>query len=95
MPSPRNLRMQRQRAKVVRRQLARRLRNRFFRATARTFVTKARMAIESGDRPAADSAVAAAARQLDIVAGKGVIHRNNAARRKSRLMAAYARAFAG
>ena len=44
--------MQRQRAKVVRRQLARRLRNRFFRATARTFVTKARMAIESGDRPA-------------------------------------------
>ena len=43
----------------------------------------------------ADSAVAAAARQLDIVAGKGVIHRNNAARRKSRLMAAYAKAFAG
>ena len=93
MPSPRNLRMQRQRAKVVRRQEARRLRNRFVRTTARTLVGKARQAISGGDREAASGAVADAVRQLDRAAGKGVIHRNNAARRKSRLMAALAKAF--
>ncbi len=86
--------MQRQRAKVVRRQLARRIRNRYFRTTARTLVTKARAAIANGDQEAADTAVAAATRQLDTAAGKGTIHRNNAARRKSRLMAAYAKVFA-
>ena len=93
MPSPRNLRMQRQRAKVVRRQQERRQRNRFVRTTARTLVGKARQAISGGDREAASGAVADAVRQLDRAAGKGVIHRNNAARRKSRLMAALAKAF--
>ncbi len=85
--------MQRQRAKVVRRQQARRLRNRFFRTTARTLVNKARRTISGGDREAAAGAVAQAVQELDKAAGKGVIHRNNAARRKSRLMAALAKAF--
>lgn len=85
--------MQRQRAKVVRQQLARRLRNRFFRTTTRTLVGKARRAIAGGDRENAAAAVGEAVKQLDKAAGKGVIHRNNAARRKSRLMAAFAKAF--
>lgn len=64
----------------------RRLRNRPFRSAARTFVKKAELAIAAGDREAAQAAVLAATSQLDRVASKGVIHANNAARRKSRLM---------
>jgi small subunit ribosomal protein S20 len=56
---------------------------------ARSFVKKAEMAIRSGDIEAAKQAVANAVSMLDRVQSKGVIHRNNAARRKSRLMAKF------
>jgi small subunit ribosomal protein S20 len=64
----------------------RRLRNRVFRGNARTQVKKARMAIEVGAKADAKAAVEEAIRSLDKAASKGVIHKNNAARRKSRLM---------
>jgi small subunit ribosomal protein S20 len=64
----------------------RRLRNRFFRGAARKAVSKARLAIESGETPEAREAVILAVKALDKAAEKGVIHKNNAARRKSRLM---------
>lgn len=64
----------------------RRLRNRFFRGAARKAVSKARLAIESGETPEAREAVIQAVKALDKAAEKGVIHKNNAARRKSRLM---------
>lgn len=64
----------------------RRQRNRPFRSSARTLVKKAELAITAGDQSAAEAAVLTATRTLDRVASKGVIHRNNAARRKSRLM---------
>lgn len=64
----------------------RRLRNRIFRGRARTFVKKARLAIESGDVEAAREATRLAISALDKAAEKGVIHKNNASRRKSRLM---------
>ncbi|GAP11301.1 SSU ribosomal protein S20P [Bellilinea caldifistulae] len=64
----------------------RRLRNRFFRGAARKAVSKARVAIESGETPEAREAVVLAVKALDKAAEKGVIHKNNAARRKSRLM---------
>jgi small subunit ribosomal protein S20 len=63
-----------------------RLRNRPLRTAARTFVKKAELAIRAGDENAAAAAVGDAVSMLDRVASKGVIHRNNAARRKSRLM---------
>ena len=65
----------------------RRQRNKPFRTAARSSVRRAEMAIADGDETMATSAVAAAVSMLDRVASKGVIHRNNAARRKSRLMA--------
>lgn len=65
----------------------RRLRNQPHRTTARSTVRKANEAIAAGDETAAAAAVAAAISTLDRVASKGVIHKNNAARRKSRLMA--------
>lgn len=64
----------------------RRLHNRVYRGGARTKVSKARQAIESGDVEAARTATLAAVSALDKAASKGVIHQNNAARRKSRLM---------
>jgi len=64
----------------------RRLRNRPFRTSARTFVKKAELAIRAGDSTTASTAVGDAISMLDRVAGKGIIHKNNAARRKSRLM---------
>lgn len=63
-----------------------RVRNRPYRSAARTFVKKAEVAIKAGDQTAASSAVGEALSMLDRVASKGIIHRNNAARRKSRLM---------
>ena len=60
--------------------------NRVYRSGARTAVRKARTAIASGDSAA--DAVKEAISILDRAAAKGVIHKNNAARRKSRLMKA-------
>jgi small subunit ribosomal protein S20 len=69
----------------------RRLRNRPYRTAARTFVKKAEVAIRAGDANVAATAVGDAISMLDRVAGKGIIHKNNAARRKSRLMAKFNR----
>ncbi|HZT06870.1 MAG TPA: 30S ribosomal protein S20 [Chloroflexota bacterium] len=63
-----------------------RLRNRSVRSAVRTFVKNARAGLASGSAEEATTAVAKAAQELDKAAGKGVIHRNQAARRKSRLM---------
>ena len=64
----------------------RRMRNRVYRGTARTYVRKAEAAIRVGDAQASQEEVLKAIRALDKAASKGVIHKNNAARRKSRLV---------
>ena len=70
--------------KRMRQEQKRRLHNRMVKSIVKTNVTKARQAISSGND--AEAAVRAAVSELDRAAKKGVIHRNNAARRKSRLM---------
>jgi len=70
-------------------------RNRPVRTSTRSAVTKARKLILEGDFDAAQAAVKAAAQELDVAAKKGVIHPNNAARRKSRLMKQLNTAMAG
>jgi small subunit ribosomal protein S20 len=64
----------------------RRLRNRFFLGNARKAVSKAVVALGQGEQVESREAVLAAVRELDKAAEKGIIHKNNAARRKSRLM---------
>jgi small subunit ribosomal protein S20 len=64
----------------------RRLRNRSVRSRAKTNITKAERLIFSGELEVAREAVVAAISSLDKAAEKGIIHPNNAARRKSRLM---------
>ena len=63
----------------------RRVRNRNIRGSARTSVNQARAAFEE-NAPETQEAVLRAISALDKAAGKGVIHKNNAARRKGRLM---------
>jgi small subunit ribosomal protein S20 len=64
----------------------RRQKNRIFRGSARTAVKKARTLMEASDLPAMEKATMEAVSLLDKAAEKGVLHKNNAARRKSRLM---------
>lgn len=72
--------------KRIRQDVKRRARNRIIRSRTRTFVKNAKQAIAEGDNAEAAKAVQQAISALDKAAQKGVIHRNNAARRKSRLM---------
>ena len=64
----------------------RRLRNRAYRGQARTIVKRARRFMDEGRLEEAREAVRVVASALDKAAEKGIIHKNNAARRKSRLM---------
>jgi small subunit ribosomal protein S20 len=64
----------------------RRVRNRIVRSSARTELKTAARLIESGDLTKAEQAAREAIRALDQAAQKGVIKKNNAARRKARLM---------
>jgi small subunit ribosomal protein S20 len=64
-----------------------RLRNRSYKSKARTMIRKAFLAIEEGNLENAQATTADAIQALDKAAAKGVIHKNNASRRKSRLMA--------
>ena len=58
------------------------------RSSTRTHMKKARTLIAAGSGSEAEQAVQAAVSALDKAAAKGVIHKNQAARRKSRLMLA-------
>ncbi|QSB16091.1 30S ribosomal protein S20 [Natronosporangium hydrolyticum] len=61
----------------------RRLRNKSVKSSLKTAVRKFHAALETGDLEAAASLQRDAARKLDKAASKGVIHRNQAANRKS------------
>ena len=60
-----------------------RLRNKAVKSSLKTSVRKFREAAAAGDRDAAVQAMTTASRQLDKAASKGVIHKNQAANRKS------------
>jgi small subunit ribosomal protein S20 len=60
-----------------------RVRNKGVKSSLRTAVRRFREAADAGDRDEAMTAMTAAARKLDKAAGKGVIHPNQAANKKS------------
>src|SRR6267142_5624585 len=74
--------------KQARAGVKRALRNRAVRSEVKTLVVKARRSMTVAGASASDRGVLAleAVRALDRAAAKGVLHRNNAARRKARLM---------
>lgn len=63
----------------------RRVRNKGQRSMMRHMLIRCDQAIESGDRAVAEAAYTALTPVLDRMAGKGLIHRNKAARHKSRM----------
>ena len=63
-----------------------RLRNKSVRSLCKTNVTRAEKLIFAGELEAAKEAVGEAVISIDKAAEKGIIHPNNAARRKSRLL---------
>jgi small subunit ribosomal protein S20 len=58
-------------------------RNRAYKSELRTFIRKFRKAADSGDVAQAQEALQVASRKLDKAVTKGVIHRNQAANKKS------------
>ncbi len=62
-----------------------RIRNAGQRSNLRTFIKKVIAAVESGDKEAAQQAYNSAVPVIDSAVTKGIIHKNKAARNKSRL----------
>jgi small subunit ribosomal protein S20 len=62
--------------------------NASLRSELRTAVKNARKAIEAGDKSAAQTVLQRASSTIDRIADKNIIHKNKAARHKSRLAAA-------
>ena len=71
--------------KTGRQQAKRALRTRGDRTETRSAMSKASRSVESGDVNEAETAVKAALVTLDRAVQKGILHKNNVNRRKSRL----------
>jgi small subunit ribosomal protein S20 len=72
--------------KQMRQNERRRMRNRRFQSAARTYIKKTRRLIAEGNLEEAQAVAQQAISTLDKAAVKGILHRNNVARRKARLM---------
>lgn len=78
--------------KHIRQDAERHRRNQAAKSRMKTAVKKVRTALEEGDVEAANEYLPTALSVVDRATSKGVIHRNKAARTKSRLVAAVRRA---
>lgn len=74
--------------KRARQSEVRREHNASLRSRMRTAIKRVRKAISEGDKSAAQSALQSATSMIDSTASKGIVHKNMAARNKSRLSAA-------
>ena len=72
--------------KRLRQNEKRRLHNRSAKSNMRTLIRKVREAVESGERETAQSEFRAAQKKIDQASAKNLIHKNAAARTKSRLV---------
>ena len=73
--------------KRARQAVKRRTHNASLRSMVRTYIKKVNAAIASGDHSVANAAYVSAVPVIDRMADKGIIHKNKAARHKSRLNA--------
>jgi len=74
--------------KRIKQNAKRRMRNRHYRTRMRNHIKRVRVAVEAGDKGTANVELRAATSVIQRLASKGIIHRNQAARRISRLNAA-------
>lgn len=73
--------------KRIRQTAKRNERNRYWRSTLRTSIKSLRAAIDAGDKDKASELLNKTVSTINRVASKGVIHKAQASRRVSRLMA--------
>ncbi len=69
----------------------RRMHNRMVKSAVRTAIKKFDAAVAANDKEAAQAAMALSFKLLDSAASKGVLHRNTASRKKSRMYHAFAK----
>lgn len=81
--------------KRMRQTVTRTARNRRIKSMVKTTMRRFEEAIQSGDRELAQSRLIAAIRQIDQAAAKGILHKNTAARKKSRLTRLFNQNIAG
>ena len=60
-------------------------RNKAIKSGVKTAIKKVFAAVESGDKAAATAELAAATKTIEMAASKGIYHKNNAARKVSRI----------
>ena len=77
--------------KRERQNVKRRMHNRMIKSSVRTQIKKFDAAVIAGDKEAAKDAMALSFKLLDSAASKGVLHRNTASRKKSRIYKAFAK----
>ena len=75
-----NIKSAKKRVKVI---SAKTLQNKMFKNSLRTTVKKFNLAVESGDKAAAEAAYKDAVKKIDQAAARGILHKNNAAHKKS------------
>ncbi len=72
----------------------RRVRNKAVKSAVKTLIKKAKSFITAGEKEKAIETVKLAYSKIDKAAEKGILHKNNAARKKSRLMKVFNSSFA-
>ena len=77
--------------KRERQNVKRRMHNRMIKSSVRTQIKKFDAAVQAKDKDAAKTAMDLSFKLLDSAASKGVLHKNTASRKKSRLYKAFAK----
>ena len=75
-----NIKSAKKRVKVI---ATKTLRNKMLKSQLNTVIKKFKAAVESGDKAAAQVAYVAAVKKVDQAVGQGLLHKNNAAHKKS------------
>ncbi|NLA11533.1 MAG: 30S ribosomal protein S20 [Firmicutes bacterium] len=71
--------------KRMRQTVKRTARNRHAKSVVKTAIRRFEESLQDGDREVAQNNLRQAVRQIDQAVAKGILHKNNAARKKSRL----------
>lgn len=77
-----NIKSAKKRVKVIR---TKTLRNQMIKSALKTSIKRFETALQSGDKAKADATYKVAVKKIDQAAAKGILHQNNAARKKSKL----------
>ena len=81
-----NIKSAKKRVKVI---ATRTLRNKMLKSQLNTTIKKFKSAVEAGDKEAAQVAYVAAVKRVDKAVSQGLLHKNNAAHKKSQFTLMY------